>query len=300
MVRSAHYAFQTVSPGVTAAVSRPGGAGLSNSGIVDLGGGCLVFDTSLNPMAAADLLAAAKHRTGREPSVAANSHWHLDHILGNQVFAPSPIYATRVTREVLVRQRRKLLAELRPRTLAKDVRKLERMLEGARSPAARRYLRTIVNVNRALLEVAPRIRWTPPTRTFERRVRLPGTRAAELLSFGSGHTASDAVLFLPHERILFGGDLIVTGHHPNLTSGDPEHWRIVLARLAALRPEAIVPGHGPVGSAEAIDAMEEYLRTVIELAREKGPDEIPRPFRVWAWPDQFEENMKFLRARRAT
>ncbi|MGI0130301.1 MAG: MBL fold metallo-hydrolase [Thermoplasmata archaeon] len=142
------------------------------------------------------------------------------------------------------------------------------------------------------------MRWTPPNRTFERRHRLPGRRRAELLSFGSGHTASDAILHLPTERTVFAGDLVVVGSHPNLTSGDPEHWRTVLARIERLGVERIVHGHGPVGSAESAQEIDDYLGSILALAERSGMPEIPRRFRRWAEHGQFEENVRFVRNRR--
>ncbi len=299
MIRSDHFAFETIDQGVHVALSRPDGGALANAGIVDLKNDVLVFDTSLNPRAAADLVSAASSRVGRPPSLAANSHWHLDHTLGNQLFSASSIFGTRETRRILLAKREQLMAELRPDVLRKEVRNLEMLVKNARSVATRSYLNSVVRVNRFLLAVAPEIRLTPPNRTFVRRLKLPGSRSAELLSFGSGHTASDAILHLPDERIIFSGDLVVVGHHPNLTSGDPEHWLKVLAALEKLHAEKIVPGHGPVASTDAVQAVSDYLSTILRLAERKGEPAIPFRFREWVDPSQFEVNLKFLRSRDA-
>ncbi len=119
------------------------------------------------------------------------------------------------------------------------------------------------------------------------------------MSFGSGHTESDTLLFLANDRILFAGDLIVAQNHPNLTSGDPEHWLTVLDKIDDLRPERIATGHGPVGSAETVAEIRDYLATVLELARERTAPEIPTRFRSWAEPDQFSSNIAYVRLRQA-
>jgi cyclase len=49
-------------------------------GLVDLGGEILVFDTSWTPAAARELLGLGPVRW------VVNSHWHGDHVRGNQVF----------------------------------------------------------------------------------------------------------------------------------------------------------------------------------------------------------------------
>lgn len=297
-MKSDHYEFAQIGEGVTFARATRAGGALSNSGLIDLDGGTLVFDTALTPFAAEDLARASLEQTGRRPTVAANSHWHLDHLLGNQVFEGIPTYSTARTRSILEEKREALSNEIRLDTMEADVRKLEAMLAAATSPEGRASLTEALDLNRWVLRATPDLRLTLPSRTFEGRLRLPGPRPAELICLGSGHTESDAILSLPDDGIVFAGDLIVVGTHPNLTSGDPEHWLDVLRGIRDLHPERIVPGHGPLGSPEAIDAIEDYLRVL--LAYPDGGTEvppIPARFRDWGMNGQFEENVKFLRSR---
>lgn len=160
----------------------------------------------------------------------------------------------------------------------------------------------VLNTRRTLLSETFDLRFTPPTEAFQGELALPGERRARLLTFGSGHTESDAVLFLAQDRVLFAGDLVVVGRPPNLCSGNPERWLEVLGRLEALRPERIVPGHGPMGTAGALDEMREYLSTLLSLAEEGKEAAVPLRFRARDSGDsgQFSENMKFLRTRATT
>jgi cyclase len=73
--------------GVYAAIHIDGGAAIGNAGIVDLGDRTLIYDTFLTPQAAEDLRIAAEALTGRPIDAVLNSHWHNDHIWGNQVFS---------------------------------------------------------------------------------------------------------------------------------------------------------------------------------------------------------------------
>ena len=296
-MNSSHYTFEPLAEGVLFARSRPGGGSLCNSGLVDLGEEMLVFDTSLTPTAARDLRAASEEVLGRPPSVAANSHRHLDHVLGNQVFARLPTYGTRRTRDLLVERHDALMAEVSVEAMEKAVHDLEGMVQSAPSAALRGYFQSVLDTHRWVLADAASIQLTPPNRTFEEKLPFPGQREACLRTFGSGHTESDAVLHLPHEGLLFAGDLIVVGTHPNLTSGDPEHWLTVLEEIERLRPERIVPGHGPVASPEAIESVRDYLRTLLALADSPGTPAIPARFSDWTEGDQFGENLKFLRSR---
>src|SRR5512142_3305829 len=91
---SDHFTTYQVSDGVFAAIATTGGAAISNAGIVDLGGRTLVFDTFMTPEAALDLRRAALGLTGREADLVVNSHYHNDHIWGNQVFDPGILIAS--------------------------------------------------------------------------------------------------------------------------------------------------------------------------------------------------------------
>lgn len=90
----------------------------------------------------------------------------------------------------------------------------------------------------------------------------PRDRAVELIACGRAHTAGDLVMFVPDRRVLFAGDVVVAGIHPRLRDGPPASWLRVLDRLARLRPERVVPGHGEPCGPGAIDRVAAYLRAL--------------------------------------
>lgn len=299
MPRLEHYVFEELGDGVAFGRARPEGTALSNTGVIDLGGSTLVFDTGLTLRAAKEIRNASVALTHRAPSLTANSHWHLDHILGNQLFSDGPIYATQRTAEILLEKRTELEGELTREKLEAEIREFEIEARAAKTEAGRATYDAVLRINRAVLEESVDLRITGPSSTFDGQLRLPGERDAQLLTFGSGHTDSDAVLYLPETRILFAGDLVVSGNHPNLTSGNPEHWLTVLDRIDELRPEKVATGHGPVGSVGTVGEMRDYLTAILDLAQEKGEKSIPTRFARWAEPDQFTRNLAYARARLA-
>lgn len=293
--RSPHYSFERLSDGLHAAIATRRGAGVCNSGVLDLGGSGLVFDTGLTPVAARDLRAAATALLGRPPALAALSHRHLDHILGNQEFSGIPIWATRRTREVILERLDEVRAELTREALEKDIRELEELRAKATSEEARTDLDMTIQMNRVILECARDLRIVPPDHTFESRLALPGTREAELISFGSGHTESDAVLFLPQDGILYAGDVVVARTQPSMGSGDPDHWQLVLDEIERLRVERIVPGHGPLSGREAIQETRAYLAGVLEAAEGRPGAPLPPSIRRWEGSSSLEGNLRFAR-----
>lgn len=292
-----HYSFERVAEGVHFGRARPEGTALSNTGLVDLGSSTLVFDTGLTLRAAREIRRMAELLSGRAPSLCVNSHWHLDHILGNQLLADGPIFATRRTVEILLEKQAELAHQLTPGSLEADLREIEGRHRTDATEAERAEYHAALRIHRALFEEAIDLQLTPPTQDFDGELRIPGDREATLLTFGAGHTDSDAVLFLGKERVLFAGDLIVEGTHPNLTSGDPEHWLTVLDRLEELGPERIVTGHGPLATAASLGTMRDYLSTVLELAQTAGDVEVPSRFRPLSGREQFAANVAYVRGR---
>ncbi len=123
---SENYTFETIGDGVTFARARRERTALSNTDLADLGRSTLVFDTSLTLHSAQDVHTASMALTHRFPSLSVNSHGHLDHVVGNQVFADRPMYASRRTVEILLDKRAEMETELSPEKLEAEIREFER------------------------------------------------------------------------------------------------------------------------------------------------------------------------------
>ncbi|WP_010094036.1 MBL fold metallo-hydrolase [Ornithinibacillus scapharcae] len=96
---SRHFHLEKVSEGIYAAIVKDGGGAIGNAGFVDLGDKTLVFDTFHTQQAAEDLREIAEHITNQSVSWVINSHFHGDHIRGNQVFRDCQIVSSHTTLE---------------------------------------------------------------------------------------------------------------------------------------------------------------------------------------------------------
>src|SRR5215813_4757671 len=76
-----------VADGVYAAIAKSGGLASGNAGFVVGDGGVLVVDTFFTPAAAEELISEIAKITQQPIRFAINTHYHLDHTGGNQVFA---------------------------------------------------------------------------------------------------------------------------------------------------------------------------------------------------------------------
>jgi cyclase len=302
---SKHFFLEPLAEGVYAAIHRDGGGAICNAGIVDLGDRTLVFDTFVAPQPAEDLRAAAEALTGRPVDTVVNSHDHNDHIWGNQAFgAGTDILSTEATRRLIVAtggigDLDAFLANAEATLEATRAR-----LQAATEDGQRRELALWVDEYQSVVEAKPILQVRAPNMAFTGRMAFHGAaRSAELMEL-AGHTASDAVLYLPQDGIAFMSDLLFVECHPYLGDGDPEAMLRALETVSALAPRLVVPGHGPVGTADSPAEMQQYVRTLDGLARqmvEAGEAEeridampIPAPYADWLIASFFQANLHFL------
>ncbi len=63
---------------------------------------------------------------------------------------------------------------------------------------------------------------------------------------GEAHTAGDLIVWLPAERVLFAGDLLIEDGVTMVVDGSGKGLLAALDTLAALAPRIAVPGHGAI------------------------------------------------------
>jgi glyoxylase-like metal-dependent hydrolase (beta-lactamase superfamily II) len=108
----------------------------------------------------------------------------------------------------------------------------------------------------------------PPDLLFDSEiVLLRGDRTIHVQYLGKGNTEGDVVVWLPAERILASGDLVVAPI-PYGFGSFPQQWIATLDRLAAFDFAQLVPGHGDVMTdREHIRRVQSMLHTVRLQAR---------------------------------
>jgi cyclase len=257
-----HFRLEQVADGAWAAIADSDLAA-GNAGIVDLGDGeLLVFDTSWTPTAARELAGLGPVRW------VVNSHWHGDHVRGNQVFEEATIVSTRRTRELIATRDAERLAGLR------------------------QELETTEDASPELVAAVAEIEHRLPDEVVDER-RSFGR--AELVTYGGGHTESDAFLHLADAGVLFAADLVLVRSHAWMGDGYPDAWPGILDRMAELDFDVLVPGHGEVGGRSDLDDFRGYLEDIVAAAEEHGASApIPERYRDWAFEDGWARNLAVL------
>ncbi len=302
---SENFKLQELAPGVWAAIQNDQfGKAFCNAGIVDLGDKTLVFDAFTNPRAAAELMDVAERLTKRPVSFVVNSHFHSDHIRGDQVFKPmATIISTTYTRD--------MIAKMEPQQKEWDKHNASVFLK-----ANKKIYNTSYGLDRAemplwigyyegLLETIDDLELTLPDLTFNDSMTIIGSKLeVKLVEFKNCHTGSDLVMYIPSLRIAFMGDLLFVHRHPWLADGDPVNWQEQLTKVYAdITVDTFVPGHGEVGNKNSVKELCEYLGNVQKLAYESTGDSarsaslmqsIPAPYREWYFARYYQSNMQFL------
>lgn len=108
-----------------------------------------------------------------------------------------------------------------------------------------------------------------PRKTFSERLVLPDrTTPVELLSLGRANTSGDVAAWLPRQRVLIAGDIVVEPI-PYMFSVYPTEMLEVFDHIRALRYRALVPGHGAPQRDEAfLDRLSGLVR---EVQNQVGP-----------------------------
>ena len=301
---SKHFTIQKLADGVYAAIHKNGGYAICNAGIIDLGDATLIFDTFISPEAAEDLKKAAQQITGHAVRYVVDSHFHDDHIQGNQVFEGATIISTERTRELIEANEPKAI-ESDKKGVAQALQEWENKKPDATDVHAQEEKKMWVGYYEAIQKALPTLKMVLPNVTFSDSMMIHGSqRSVQLLCYGAAHTESDLFLYLPAEHMAFLGDILFVNNQPWLGDGDVTKWMHYLDRIAKMDLKVLVPGHGPIGDTSSIRVLQQYMQMVIHTAQsdiEKGTSpendtalKVPAPYENWLLSDFFVPNAIFV------
>jgi cyclase len=206
-------------------IQGPGG----NIAVLSGPDGLTVVDSGV-PMRAKDIFETVKRVGGKPVSRLINTHWHFDHSGGNEVFASAgaTVLATAATRK----------------RLATDQYTEVFKMKTPASPAV------------AL-----------PTLTSDEFELHVGPEVLHLAAVPPAHTDGDLIVHFTSLDLIHTGDLFSNGFYPNI-DGSSLGWigGMIAAANRILKlagPKTrIIPGHGPMATADDLTAFRKMLVTV--------------------------------------
>jgi len=194
-----------------------------------------------------EAMAAFIRARGHAPARLALTHAHGDHILGSGAFRGADVYAHIAA----------------PATIEKHL----------PTWAERYFAGSLADAEAAI--VRPNVLFTD-----ELHIDLDGQTVR--LFATAGHSPDSACAFLEADRVLCGGDTVVTGIVPAIADGESRVLEATLRQLVALGAEVLIPGHGPVLFGQSVirtqlEWMADYLagvRAIVEQLLGDGPDAV--------------------------
>ncbi|HEX6106760.1 MAG TPA: MBL fold metallo-hydrolase [Gemmatimonadales bacterium] len=195
-----------------------GSEGRPNAGFVVTGEGVVVIDALASPADGARLLATVRAATTQSVRWLILTHHHPDHHFGAVV---------------LRRAGARVMAHPDTRTLA---------AEGGENSLIADWVRVVGLDAMRGFEFA-----NAPDRPVTGGDTLTlGGRTLVVRHPGPAHSAGDLTVWLPAERVLFAGDLLIEDGVTMVVDGDSHVLLGALAGIDSLRPRIVVPGHGAI------------------------------------------------------
>jgi len=107
-----------------------------------------------------------------------------------------------------------------------------------------------------------------PDITFSHQLLLHKGEHEIHVLHGGGHSCATSMVYLPHYKLIFSGDLVFCGQHPTMTYAQTRQWVATLDRIHEMPIEIIVPGHGPVCTRQAARPLADYIRNMRRRVQE--------------------------------
>jgi glyoxylase-like metal-dependent hydrolase (beta-lactamase superfamily II) len=224
-------------PGIPGKVNE---GNTSNAGFVVTPEGVVVFDALGTPSLGWALLQEIRKITDKPVRYNVLSHYHADHIYGLQAFRDH-------TAAMIIAQDR--AREYNENEETADERADQRLDQRREALAPW--------VNKDTRVVSPDI-------TFNDRLLLTlGGKRFQMIYAGPAHSASDMMMMVEPDGVLFAGDIVQNSRIPFMNSDDvnTKQWLEALGVVEKLDPKFIIPGHGrpSTKAKEAIAFTRDYI-----------------------------------------
>ena len=190
-----------------------------NTGVIIGGDAVMIIDATATPVMAQDVVRHVRQVTDKPIKYVTLTHYHAVRVLGATGFKPhglQDIIASKPTWELIV--------ERGQQDMDSEIGRFPRLFNA--------------------VESVPGLTW--PSVVVDGELTLwMGDLEVKIWHPGRGHTKGDTVVWLPQQKILFSGDLVEADAACYTGDAYLADWPATLDKLAALKPEKLIPGRGP-------------------------------------------------------
>ncbi|CAK9041854.1 Uncharacterized protein SYNPCC7002_A1628 [Durusdinium trenchii] len=236
--------------------------------------GVLLFDAGGAPLQSVRVLEKVRALTDKPVTHVVISHWHGDHHLGVyrilDDYPDAELVSHAFTAAAMAGAPMDYIKPQQADGFIGPKEALKRYIDAGELPdgtplsnALRAYFQRAYE-DADLIDAQMRaFQVTQPTKIFEDSLTIDlGGRAVELRHIGWGNTKGDVVLWLPEEKIVATGDIVVLPT-PYGFGSYPKRWVDTLQQVKALGYETLIPGHGPLQTDTAyVDLLIETMTLI--------------------------------------
>ncbi len=244
----------------------------------------VVVDACWWPSVAELMIRELKKLTNKPVRYVVNTHWHNDHLSGNFVYKKYwpevefiAHYNTRIDYEEQIINKAESILQRYKDEPAEYVKWLKEGKDSSGKPLdpeRRKRVQEVVDFYAETMAEFLKVKFVLPDHLISDSLILyKGQRIIKILWLGKGNTKGDLVVYLPNEKIVATGDLVVSPIPFGFGSYYKE-WAQVLDKLEALDASIYMPGHGHLlygkGYVQQIKEMLTGLVVEVEKAVKDG------------------------------
>ncbi|MBZ0105561.1 MAG: MBL fold metallo-hydrolase [Sulfuricella denitrificans] len=205
--------------------------------------GVILIDSGASDEVGKHLANAIRKLTTKPVTHVINTHHHGDHVLGNIVFGQAEIISSEICRDMVNKTGDEWVA-------------LMESLIGHKLPNTR--------------PIPASVTFAGENSRVERTIQ--GVKLVFWVPKGS-HTVGDMMVYMPDDKILVGGDILVNRTIPVMRDASVKNWAETLEQVQAFDASTIVPGHGPLMQLQDVSRLQRQMAAFyagIEAGYKKG------------------------------
>ena len=270
-----------IGDGLYATISDPskGYTTICNGGFLVGKEAALLVEGFANSAGAAFQMDAFRTVSKVPVKAALDTHYHFDHASGNSFYGAQgvPVWAHASVAKRIV----DIYAPMQGADKAVVLKPYQERFAAAKNDTERRHAQSDLDAWTGVFQVANSNFFTLPNHPidpakFPITIDLGGLSA--VLEWYPGHSATDVIVRVSAQNIVYTGDLLFSGWYPVAVDDQAtiSGWRATLKKFAAFDKDTIfVPGHGQVCGQEGIASTREVFDDIAAQAEKMYKAGVP-------------------------